>query len=110
MADMEMEKFKKSVEQLCGVCAKDVVKLIDDWVKAVEKRTDDLANDIAKIPVPAKTPPADLEAIPDLICKIVEQKGAGFSRVVKLIVHIKIDSKARTMRVIGTGITSPTYS
>jgi hypothetical protein len=51
-----------------------------------------------------------LEGIPDLICKIVEQKGAGFSRVVKLIVHIKIDSKARTMRVIGTGITSPTYS
>jgi hypothetical protein len=109
MADMEMVKFTKAVEQLCGDCANDVVKLIDDWQKAVGKRTSDLANQIAKVPVPTKTAPSELEKIPDQISKIVEQKGSGFNRLVKLIVKIEIDSKARTMRVHTTGTSSPNY-
>jgi hypothetical protein len=109
MADMEMVKFTKAVEQLSDACANDVVKLIDGWLKAVATRTSDLADEIAKVPVPAKTAASELDKIPDQVSKIIEQKGSSFNRLVKLIVKIKIDSKARTMRVLSTGTTSPVY-
>jgi hypothetical protein len=110
MADLEMEKFTKAVEKLCGDCASDVADLIEKWQKAVSDRTDKLADDIVGVPVPVKTPPADLEKIPEQINQIVDKKGAGFKSLMKLMVHIKIDTKARSMRVNTTGYTSPTWS